>query len=471
MNKGRLIVTACMGILGLLTTLSWPMSSPGQAPTSPVGGSSASPGCHPYGVNTLLTPDLLIPGMLPPCAPFVSDKEGPFSDPVDKLQHGFDLYSWLTFVALNSPADTVTPIGKGRGLAGDAPTIWETYKQLPDVMLETGQKPTPWGQPAVIPEVCRSIAGQGRMVIHIGEETFNQPFKTGPLIDQSGNYALFIILMNKQMFDYVVDNELYSKGGQEKFAGPVDFPKGTNGNPKMNTPPAVGAIMLKASWKVMGSGDALDKFHTLDALVYTPKSTNPKIDATCVAQKLGLVGFHVGHKTEFAPQWVWTTFEHINNVPDHADATAHRNLFSRYNFYDPGCDRTRCLPNQPPPRPWDPREQPFRDAYRSQITRIIPITNDVVKINFASQSIAGIKGTVWENYMLVSTQWPTDFQNKIDPTGVPAPPFLANTTLETYSQGEIPVASSSCIACHNNATSQHKDARSSDFTFILEKAH
>ncbi len=52
------------------------------------------------------------------------------------------------------------------------------------------------------------------MVIEMIEETFNEPFKTGALIDQQGNYALFDILMNKQMFDYILANKLYSKKAQ-----------------------------------------------------------------------------------------------------------------------------------------------------------------------------------------------------------------------------------------------------------------
>ena len=62
----------------------------------------------------------------------------------------------------------------------------------------------------------------------------------------------------------------------------------------------------------------------------------------------------------------------------------------------------------------------------------------------------------------------------------PAPSFLANSTLETYSQGDIPQASSSCIGCHGNAVSFQPGAsdskagdvhfNQSDFTFMLEKA-
>ena len=67
---------------------------------------------------------------------------------------------------------------------------------------------------------------------------------------------------------------------------------------------------------------------------------------------------------------------------------------------------------------------------------------------------ATLKGTVLENYMLLATQWPSASKSKTDPLGAPAPTYLANTTLETYSQGRVPLASSSCMACHGNATTQ-----------------
>jgi hypothetical protein len=74
----------------------------------------------------------------------------------------------------------------------------------------------------------------------------------------------------------------------------------------------------------------------------------------------------------------------------------------------------------------------------------------------------------------------TDFIKQPDMTCSPAPTFMANSTLETYSQGDVPLASSSCIACHGNAVGFQKGASApkpgqmhlnqSDFTFMLEKA-
>jgi hypothetical protein len=43
----------------------------------------------------------------------------------------------------------------------------------------------------------------GMMVVKMIEESYNEPFKTGPLIDQQGHYAICDILMNRTMFDYI----------------------------------------------------------------------------------------------------------------------------------------------------------------------------------------------------------------------------------------------------------------------------
>ena len=69
------------------------------------------------------------------------------------------------------------------------------------------------------------------------------------------------------------------------------------------------------------------------------------------ARRLGLIGFHVGHKTKNRLQWIWTSFEHVDNVPEQKEVDA-RNLKASYNFYDPACDAAKCPVNATPPRPW-----------------------------------------------------------------------------------------------------------------------
>ena len=154
---------------------------------------------------------------------------------------------------MNSPADGKTTIGKGSRPGGDAKTKWEdlqNYRPLADVMLPDGAKPE-WGK-RIVPEACKKFDSPDKIIFQLGEEAFNQPFKTGPLIDQDGNFALFDILMNEPMYEYIEANELYSKAGQEKFAGQVEFPTGNNpGTRTISAPGQMGAIMLKVSYRIL----------------------------------------------------------------------------------------------------------------------------------------------------------------------------------------------------------------------------
>ncbi len=438
-----------------------------------------------------------------PCQESVSPK-GQEAVGLDNLQRGFDFYSWRTFIALNSPANG-TPIEQAQA---DAPTLWEdtnSFKQLLDVMLPANQLPPQWPmdragveaeRERLMPTECRDLHQKmpERMIVKMIEESFNEPFKTGPLIDQQGHYAIFDILMNWQMFDYIMLNHLNTKAGQAANSNlAVDFPAGLNSNSNL------GAFMLKVSWRILSDSEIQAKnFHMVKALVLTPPI--PNAARKCLPETLGLIGFHAVHKTASRPQWIWTSFEHVKNVPDRDEVTA-KKFNGPYNFYSVNC-KGACTENATPPTPWDPNpalELKFRhdDSFKSQIVRETPLTPAAKNMNAIFQSM--LSNSIWKNYILISTQWPsafsctslqakspstaepkTDFLKQPDMTCSPAPTFLANSTLETYSQGDVPLASSSCIACHSNAVGFQRTASNpqpgrpnlnqSDFTFMLEKA-
>jgi hypothetical protein len=430
---------------------------------------------------------------------------------LENLQRTFDFYSWRTFIALNSPADGKTAIDHSQP---DTPTRWEdmdNFKQLLDVMLPANMQPPKWPtdrkqmedeKVRLMPEACRSQYKPGMMVVKMIEESFNEPFKTGPLIDQQGHYAIFDILMNRQMFDYILKNNLFTKDGQKGAVGlAVDFPPGQNSDPTKGIVADTGAFMLKVSWKILGPQEIKARnFHMVNALVSMPVPEGSKLKPPCLPETLGLIGFHAVHKTASRPQWIWTSFEHIQNVPDRNEVNA-KTFHGPYNFFNINCRDDCPVENATPPRAfWQPDltlKLEFGDTFRSQIVRETPLTDAAKHMNDIFHDI--LKGTVWENYMLLSTQWPsvfgctilhsqnseavapkTDFLKQPDMTCSPAPTYFANSTLETYSQGEIPLASSSCIACHGNAVSFQTGASNqkpgemrlnqSDFTFILEKA-
>jgi hypothetical protein len=193
---------------------------------------------------------------------------------------------------------------------------------------------------------------------------------------------------------------------------------------------------------------------------------------------MGLVGLHVGHKTDSASQWLWSTFEHVDNAPTEADVANPSKLSkTKYNYYNPKCSAKNCPPNQVPPRPWNPTKV---STFKSQVVRMnmfkgneFAFTSADARNADALQLLLGVnRRSVWQYYELISTMWPTNPGKCAavpgDPLGTPAPNFLANTTLETYIQGMVPNVSSNCIECHNNATMTN--ARPSDFTYILQRA-
>src|SRR5207302_4222192 len=112
--------------------------------------------------------------------------------------------------------------------------------------------------------------------------------------------------------------------------------------------------------KILTPEDDASKFHHVDALVAMPVATEGQSDAPCLERTLGLVGIHIVHKTTSRPQWIWTSFEHKDNVPEQKEVDAHdadqanNKLHSSYNFYDPSCSADICPVNETLPRPCDP---------------------------------------------------------------------------------------------------------------------
>lgn len=391
------------------------------------------------------------------------------------IQGDFDIYSWNTFIALNWPPG---PDGNGDpkktiGQNGDNDTVWEHYRDVADIFLPGGAKPS-YNGPVSVPTQCKASYKPGmRIVSQVGKTPtvlteFSQPFNTGPLIDQNGVYTRYEILVNKPMFDYIRSNTLYSRAGQKVFSGAVKFPCGVLGGLE-------GAIMVKAAWRVIKPADK-GRFHTRQVLVYSPASKNPKYASTCNTKLMGLVGLHIGHKTNSGAQWLWSTFEHIDNAPTEADVSSGK-LKTKYNYYDPKCTAANCPPNQVPPRPWNPTRV---SSFHSQVVRMnmfkgneFAFTSADLRNAEALKLLLGVSASsVWQNYELISTMWPTNTgkcqASPGDPLGTPAPKFLANTTLETYIQGMVPNVSSNCIECHNNATMTTPVP--SDFTFVLQRA-
>jgi hypothetical protein len=285
-----------------------------------------------------------------------------------------------------------------------------------------------------------------------------QSFTKSPLNDQNGRHVYYEVRLNEVEFNYIVEHKIYNSKNQ-KLPLVINFPHGNNATSE------VGAVHVKAAWKIMnlkgpGQIDDPGRFYTAQALIYTPGSKSAFL-AT-----VGLVGLHIAHKTASRPEWIWSTFEQVDNAADMPAAgdkiILPLNPPGQYNFTNPNCQPAQCPPNQRVDRTSD---KPV------QVLRVTPIDEATRGLN--AQYQAALRKwnpkNVWQYYQLVSTQWPAK-PSDIAKFGDPRPAFLANAVIETFFQGPTSGTPSkdnpphSCLDCHGMF------AGGKDFMFQLHKA-
>lgn len=366
----------------------------------------------------------------------------------------FDSFSWQSFVALNWP---VVVEASGRPVRGKAETkksigdsgarVWESWKASWETFPQGGVAPSDWSSFDNLPCGSQNVKGKVLlMVSKVGSVTdgVNEAFH-GPLIDQNRNYARFEIRLNQTMFNAIRDNQWYLRS---KIPPLVSFAS--------SVPGSYGATEVKAAWRELVPGkDDFNRYYVVDGVIIEPGKTH-----TCRSAKLGLVGLHIVSKVNPFREWIWSTFEHVDNVPASYPPPAG----IRYSFNDGrnvtpdprGFDyEPNRLPDEGPLPPIDQRKP-------VQVSRANPIPKDTQTMNARYQEL--LRGTVWQNYQLVVTQWPTT-TGQFDVGGsypknsdFPFPETkVANTTMETYLQND------NCTRCHHLAAK-------TDFSFLLNRA-
>ena len=386
----------------------------------------------------------------------------------------FDYFSWESFIALNWPADTV---GRGNPYLPDSQSVflnasnggtvtWGTYKESYELFAQGTARPTPFESWAVPVQPCRGVqprqkvmvmSSKGNSIMEESVEAFSLP-----LVDQDSNYVRYEIRYNRAQYDTIrgpdADSTLWlyiatNLAHHEPFQMPWTDSAGRTG-----------ALMVKAAWKQMGPRDDTTRYLLAHAQVLNQ-------NGTCSVQTMGLVGFHIAQKLQAFPEWIWSTFEHVSNVPGPGSVAP-------YSF-----NNGDSLPRTPTGwanKPSSDSLLPRNRRVPVQVTRLnpIPSTPASASTQWVNQLYQGLlANTVWKNYELVITQWPTtpntfqQFGKGIYPAaaGQPFPVNGAtNTSAETYFQSQQDAYASggnSCMQCH-------WDASKSDFSWgLLRRAH
>lgn len=357
----------------------------------------------------------------------------------------FDIFSWNSFIALNWSANPQTCEPDTSKLITDknpGPVVWETFSQDTDVFVAPGTKPAEWCTPQqnepkkfsfrkASPTFLQRLSLSSPMIASDIAEAVG-----GVLTDQNGRFVRYEKRLNHDEYQYIVTNNLWNKQGQQGQT--IDFPSGSNSSGQ------TGAIEIKAAWKVL-TPEEIKKgsFYTTEAIVDNDEKGDPSPDPNPVT--LGLVGLHIIHKTSTQPNWIWSTFEHVDNAPTIDTGE----MKKPHSFYNQDCFGQYCEQNkQTATKPYKELKQdgtPINSPV--QVVRTTPLQASK-ELNQYYQNL--LEGSVWANYELVSTQWTGGF-----PAGA-KPSVLANTTMETFIQPQ-----SSCIGCHKGGQ---------DFSFLLGEA-
>jgi hypothetical protein len=252
-------------------------------------------------------------------------------------------------------------------------------------------------------------------------------------------YTRYEVRFNREQFDSIVGNQWYIKSKLPKKESPGTFKDGS--------------VEVKAAWRILKPEDAAAaraRFYVTKAQVLDAVATQSTGSTVCNDQDVALVGFHIVIKTKLRPQWIWSSFEHVDNVPPKSDEPDAKNVPTPYSFNSGAPPQTLTTPI---PGTITPANQPSPNPAPMQVIRKQPIQPITMERNRAYRALPGIKDTVWANYMLVMTQWPsapgipaTNNMGGAFPTGTGS--TLANTTMETYQQKP----SSSCMECHQSVS-------------------
>jgi hypothetical protein len=441
--------TALLLALALLVALAAcrPETEPGTEEPTPeptaAAGFSTNPYCAEGEVlcSNLPTDQILVP---PGCAD--SDQ-----------QCSRNFYSWQSFVSLSWPGKIVQGQGgqvvepdPGATAGGGGSRVWELWMD-PDAVFLPGAAVPSWTPGQGPPSPCATVgAAPGKSMVgrlakasvglgDIDPDDFFEATVHQPLIDQALEFVVFEVRMNQQEVAWVLSNRLYQQETVQGLTTSVTLPND--------------AIEVKAAWRIlpaaMPESQKARYYREQTNIVLSPDhvagggGTAP----VCVQRELGLVALHVRHNG------LWSTFEQVDNV------TASPGITPTFN--NPAC--TDCKTNVAPtdrdgnPIPaanyqWS-LEGPSAALYEgfpnvpAQITRADGQDEsiDTAMNTWFQQSV--LQGTVWANYMLVTTNW-IEFPTSSQPI-----PTL-NTALEPYIPGTtFPQA---CIECHKLAMNDNK---------------
>lgn len=272
------------------------------------------------------------------------------------------------------------------------------------------------------------------------------------LVDQQGRVVFYAVFLDRGFYDFVRDNRFFNPTALAAAPDTLNFPlTGT------------GALEIKTAWRVAVKGDSVlipaaeTRFYTTagevprlgirnDTLVVDPVATD--------TVTLALVGVHAVGTVPNHPEFIWSSFEHVDNAPAcAATPVAARNPATGqpWSFY-PGnascsgpfssCNIGRTVAQFQSFTPNTVCQvNPWGDTVQASPNRA-----NILALNASVQSLLPA-GSLLRNYVLLGGIWTradTVAEGILPFTTAQehGSPLLANTAMESFTQA------TNCLGCH-----------------------
>jgi len=357
----------------------------------------------------------------------------PSSAPDSRRPCEFYVLAWHTFLWLTQPEG---PDGRPRFLNFPGPA--ETFA-AEGVSSERFAA-------RVVPKV---LTLQPRDIKSSGLSDFNsinQAGGRGVLVARDGRAVYYSVNVNPVYYNFIRENKYYD---------PIEYDKA----PAAKTFP-IGALEFKYAWRIVDDGEDHSKFFTIKAAVQLLVERDGKVEVDEARTKMvtvALVGVHIAGIVKDHPEFIWATFEHVDNAPDlppGMSAASPNPVSDRdWTFYAAGIPAKESnKDNAHELRLIDAATQKLRPI--THIFRQFPWggmwgdanAQNIRTLNDSVRTRTLASDPIWRNYMLIGATWLSP--NSLEPgknygSGARGSVLLSNSTMETF------VQSGNCFGCHS----------------------
>ena len=453
-------------------------------------------------------PDLAAPCLVAPVDVPEFDASFVYRFLAYEAQRPFDRFSWQSFVAVTAP----DPDRAGRAR-------WETFPTSRDLFAEVAM-PNPAcrdGLPDGALLLASHVQSSGDMLVDqagnfILYETRINPVAADYIRKNRLNHedGRLDFASAGMAVDFPMGRSPETRViGAAKPTASIITASGTGEKPNAPTKAllgdgqlgrVMGAQLLKFAWRILpdktASDDEANKprsdgYFTRPARIALDGDVTLDGKPTCLDVTVGLVGMHLVERVTSGngDRWIWSSFEHNGTAPLAANARRPNSIITDTPFAD-GCLAPDPSTLEAPTdgfvfygghtKPGKPANQSIQADLRwadnapyarnisgdpitpPDIVRCWRLFSGTAEANFVWQN--KLAGTVWQNYMLLGTQWIGN------PGGAPfgvgeVPRFLSNLALESFIQHQ---SDASCLGCHATATTDA--GQDANFTFLLDPA-